>query len=170
MTLGQRIKTARIAAGLSSQLKLAEACGWESASRIGNYEQDTREPSLEDLRLIAKAVEASGRSYGWLVLGPEELAQEAASQAARLDPDVLAIAAQTARDIAERPIDPIGDAEFIAQTYNKLVGLANKPVPPAVVVELVRWYGERYGSRGIPESGSTSSERPRSRSKKAAKA
>lgn len=54
-TLGQRIKRHRKAAGLS-QAALATACGWKSQSRVGNYETDTREPSLADLRLIANAI------------------------------------------------------------------------------------------------------------------
>lgn len=54
-TLGQRIKRHRKAARLS-QAALAAACGWKSQSRVGNYETDFREPSLADLRLIAKAV------------------------------------------------------------------------------------------------------------------
>lgn len=54
-TLGQRIKRHRKAAGLS-QAALASACGWKSQSRVGNYEADSREPSLADLRLIAKAL------------------------------------------------------------------------------------------------------------------
>jgi phage repressor protein C with HTH and peptisase S24 domain len=55
MTLGQRIAHFRNKAGLTQE-QLAAACGWESKSRIGNYERDTREPSLEDLRAIASAL------------------------------------------------------------------------------------------------------------------
>ena len=54
-TLGQRIKRHRKAAGLS-QAALATACGWRSQSRVGNYETNTREPTLADLQLIAKAI------------------------------------------------------------------------------------------------------------------
>jgi len=53
-TLGQRIKCAREALGIS-QAKLSEMCGWESQGRVGNYENDTREPKLDDLRRIATA-------------------------------------------------------------------------------------------------------------------
>jgi len=52
-TLGSRIKHFRQAKGWS-QAKLAEACGWASQSRVGNYEVDKREPSMDDLRLIAE--------------------------------------------------------------------------------------------------------------------
>ncbi len=59
--LGQNIKRLRAAAGLS-QRALGEACGWEAQSaqaRVGNYEQNKREPSLGDLRLIATALDVS---------------------------------------------------------------------------------------------------------------
>lgn len=54
-SLGQRIKRFRAAAGLS-QAQLAEACGWKSQSRVGNYEKDTREPSLADIEAMAEAL------------------------------------------------------------------------------------------------------------------
>jgi len=57
-TLGQRIKRLRNAKGISQKV-LAEACGWESQSRIGNYESDTRIPALSDLRLLAPALGVS---------------------------------------------------------------------------------------------------------------
>ena len=57
-TLGQRIKHLRKSRGLSQQA-LAEACGWSSQSRIGNYESDLREPSLADLLLLAPALGVS---------------------------------------------------------------------------------------------------------------
>ncbi|WP_040263729.1 helix-turn-helix domain-containing protein [Pseudomonas massiliensis] len=51
-TFGQRLKKLRKAARLS-QAQLAEACGWKSQSRVGNYETDAREPSFADLETIA---------------------------------------------------------------------------------------------------------------------
>lgn len=57
-TLGSRIKHYRKIRGLS-QLALAKACGWESQSRIGNYEKDAREPSLDDVKKIAEALKVS---------------------------------------------------------------------------------------------------------------
>ncbi|GHC19293.1 Phage repressor protein C, contains Cro/C1-type HTH and peptisase s24 domains [Aidingimonas halophila] len=40
-----------------TQTQLAEACGWDSAqARIGNYEKGRREPSLNDLRSLAAAL------------------------------------------------------------------------------------------------------------------
>jgi len=54
-TIGIKIKEAR--KGLNySQLKLAELCGWESQSRISNYEAGTREPTLYDLKIISRAL------------------------------------------------------------------------------------------------------------------
>ena len=55
MSLGRKIKAARESFGFS-QLDLALRCGWESQSRIGNYEQDLREPGLNDLKKLAKAL------------------------------------------------------------------------------------------------------------------
>lgn len=54
-TLGSRIAHYRNIKGLS-QAGLAKACGWASQSRVGNYERDTREPTLEDIALMAKAL------------------------------------------------------------------------------------------------------------------
>lgn len=52
-----------------TQAALALACGWESQSRIGNYEQGKREPTLADLKLIAEAVSVSGYTFEWLTGG-----------------------------------------------------------------------------------------------------
>ncbi|KXU38693.1 hypothetical protein AXE65_12430 [Ventosimonas gracilis] len=50
--LGARIAHYRKSKGLS-QAELAKACGWSSQSRVGNYEKNTREPSLDDLKKLA---------------------------------------------------------------------------------------------------------------------
>ncbi len=42
-----------------SQAQLAEACGWASQSRIGNYERDTREPSVDDVMAMAGVLKIS---------------------------------------------------------------------------------------------------------------
>tara|TARA_A100000171_G_scaffold43210_1_gene45087 strand:- start:2791 stop:3471 length:681 start_codon:yes stop_codon:yes gene_type:complete len=55
-TIGSKIKHYRQAKGWS-QAKLAEACGWASQSRVGNYELDRREPSMRDLTRIAEALD-----------------------------------------------------------------------------------------------------------------
>ncbi|MCP1518722.1 phage repressor protein C with HTH and peptisase S24 domain [Pseudomonas migulae] len=54
-TLGTRIKKLRKANGMSQQ-ELAFACGWESQSRIGNYERGTRQPNLQDLKKLSDAL------------------------------------------------------------------------------------------------------------------
>lgn len=53
--LGARIRRLRKANGWS-QTKLSEHCGWGSQIRISNYEKGTREPSLDDLRVLADAL------------------------------------------------------------------------------------------------------------------
>lgn len=53
--LAVRLKKLRKAKGLSQQ-QLAHACGWESQSRIGNYERGTRQPNLQDLETLASAL------------------------------------------------------------------------------------------------------------------
>ena len=68
--LGQNIKRARNNKGVS-QTQLAEMLGWQSGnSRISNYENGTREPSLSDLDQIAKVLDTSIIS---LLLDPAEL-------------------------------------------------------------------------------------------------
>ncbi|RON34419.1 phage repressor protein [Pseudomonas frederiksbergensis] len=66
-TLGSRIKQYRKAKGMSQQA-LAYACGWESQSRIGNYEKGARQPNLHDLQKIATAL---GVSFPDLVAGKD---------------------------------------------------------------------------------------------------
>lgn len=66
-TIGQRIKRLRTAKGLS-QRGLSELCGWQGSSRIGNYEQDTREPNSSDSKLIAKALDVTA---SYLIFGDE---------------------------------------------------------------------------------------------------
>ncbi|MFS1522735.1 helix-turn-helix domain-containing protein [Microbulbifer sp. 2304DJ12-6] len=55
MSIGKRIRSARQANGWS-QAELAHHCGWEHQSRISGYENDKREPSFEDVRVIASAL------------------------------------------------------------------------------------------------------------------
>lgn len=57
-TLGARIAVYRKLKNMS-QLDLARACGWESQSRIGNYEAMTREPTLADIDKLAMALGVS---------------------------------------------------------------------------------------------------------------
>jgi phage repressor protein C with HTH and peptisase S24 domain len=64
-TLGARIAHYRNRAGMS-QAALAKACKWASQSRVGNYEKDTREPSLDDIALMADVLRIPKE---WLLLG-----------------------------------------------------------------------------------------------------
>lgn len=93
-TLGSRIRSLRSALRPTvSQRKLGEMCGWEGSSaqaRIGNYENNTREPSISDLRTLAKAL---GTSVAHLV--GEELPQ-AASGVADVAADYAVIPQYTA--------------------------------------------------------------------------
>jgi transcriptional regulator with XRE-family HTH domain len=75
--LAERIKRARKKAGMS-QAQLAEACGWKSQSRVGNYEAGTREPTFADITAMAAAlsVEESDLLIGHRVSKPEKVAQE----------------------------------------------------------------------------------------------
>lgn len=134
MTLADRIRTARLAAGFSSQLKLAQACGWDAGSRVGNYEQGTREPSLQDLREIAAAVAPSGYSYAWLVLGPEELA--GISHSARLDPVKLAESIEALRRVAKNlgvAYDPVQHAAETAYTYELRSAIGAAPSTAEII-------------------------------------
>ncbi|MCF7557777.1 XRE family transcriptional regulator [Pseudomonas petrae] len=70
-SLAKRLKRLRIAAGMS-QSKLAQACGWSSQSRIGNYEAGSREPTLGDIEIIAKAL---GLSYADVLIGTSRTKQ-----------------------------------------------------------------------------------------------
>lgn len=54
-TLAKRIAHYREQAGMT-QAELAAACGWASQSRIGNYETGTREPKIDVINKIAKAL------------------------------------------------------------------------------------------------------------------
>jgi transcriptional regulator with XRE-family HTH domain len=59
--IGQNIKNLRMQRGLS-QKALAKLCGWDSNSRIANYEgtgKTVREPTLSDIKRLAKVLNVS---------------------------------------------------------------------------------------------------------------
>jgi len=58
MAIKDNIKRFRKEARLS-QPQLAKLCGWESQSRVSNYETGLRSPSTEDLKQIAHALKIS---------------------------------------------------------------------------------------------------------------
>ncbi|WP_096126826.1 LexA family protein [Pseudomonas syringae] len=88
-SLGQRLQRLRNAAG-KSQAALAKLCGWSSQSRVGNYESGTREPTLGDIELMAKAL---GVPYGVLLIGEDF----AASKGSVSEPSNVAISDQPSR-------------------------------------------------------------------------
>lgn len=87
-SLSQRIKRLRKAAGMS-QAQLAEACGWKSQSRVGNYEAGTREPTLADIASIAAAL-AVDQSELLLSNASNEVATQPARSTADLVRQMLA--------------------------------------------------------------------------------
>ena len=48
-----------------SQAEFAVACGFNSASRIGNYETDIRSPRISDARKIVSTLNRLGISCGF---------------------------------------------------------------------------------------------------------
>ncbi len=123
MDLGARIKTARKAAGLT-QAALAALCGWDPPSRLGNYEQGTREPSLADLRLIADHVKPGGYDFAWIVLGEAAVTQ---SHVGRLTAEKILSAVRMARravtsaGMDDFSIDDPGDAALVALALAELL-------------------------------------------------
>jgi len=74
---GSRIATARKAAGFS-QKALMEVMGWpnESNSRLSGYENESRQPSLEDFETIA---EACGVEPAWLAFDRRPMRRKVAA-------------------------------------------------------------------------------------------
>lgn len=48
-----------------SQAEFAEECGFNSASRIGNYETDIRSPRISDARKIVETINRLGTMCGF---------------------------------------------------------------------------------------------------------
>jgi phage repressor protein C with HTH and peptisase S24 domain len=96
-TLGSRIKRLRKQKRIS-QKALAEACGWSSQSRVGNYESNLRQPNLTDLTLLAPAL---GVSLADLLLGVNSQQIESALRC--IDPPTLS---SKALGNVVRPIGP----------------------------------------------------------------
>ncbi|MBP4048997.1 LexA family transcriptional regulator [Chromobacterium violaceum] len=70
---GKRIEVLRKAKGWRQE-DFAEQCGWGSASRIGNYEREDREPSLRDFETMAEVL---GVTTPYLIFGDEATTQAA---------------------------------------------------------------------------------------------
>jgi len=114
-TLGQRIKQLRKAKGLSQQA-LAFACGWESQSRIGNYEKGTRQPNLDDLEKLAHVL---GISL------PDLLAGRDRSELETLPDDI-----QGRIRAEDRQVGNWGRSGDMDQSITSSVGWAKKGVVP----------------------------------------
>ena len=63
--IGEEIKKARRAKSMTQPV-LSEACGWGYVqARISHYERGRREPSIDDLRMLAKTLDVSvGQLFG----------------------------------------------------------------------------------------------------------
>src|SRR5690606_28586070 len=115
LPLPAALKAARKAAGLT-QAQVAAQCGWDPPSRYANYEQGIREPTLEDLRAIAKAVAAGGHSFARIVTGEDVVP---ASQPPRLTAATISRAVQLMREATEQvegtPVDVEADPELFGE-------------------------------------------------------
>lgn len=111
-TLAMHIKKLRKAKGLSQQ-ELAHACGWESQSRIGNYERGLREPNLQDLQKLSHAL---GVSFTELVAGHDSFNPKLLSDSKGIYvidhvPDI-AIEPHRARKAKDGRVPVIGNAQL----------------------------------------------------------
>ncbi|WP_368607468.1 XRE family transcriptional regulator [Pseudomonas fulva] len=114
-SLSQRIKRLRKATGMS-QAQLADACGWKSQSRVGNYEAGTREPTLADIAAMAAAL---GVGQSELLLSQPSV--ESATPAARSTADLVRLMlAKSGKGIPE-------DAR------QRLLAAAEEPAPSNVI-------------------------------------
>jgi transcriptional regulator with XRE-family HTH domain len=125
-TLGDRIAYYRNRSGMS-QRALALACGWESQSRVGNYESGTREPTLEDINAMARAL---GTNAVTLAYGEKAVDEAGRSMAGRL-PD---------RDqyLTLKPLDArvVQRAQVILAFHAILQALDAKGLPPSTLAAL----------------------------------
>lgn len=143
LPLPAALKAARKAAGLT-QAQVAAACGWDPPSRYANYEQGIREPSLEDLRAIAKAVAAGGHTFARIVTGEDVIP---ASQPPRLTAATISRAVQLMREATEQvegtPVDVEADPELFAEMLRL-----------AIMEQMEELNGERgVQSAGRPRGG-----------------
>ncbi|MEK2607819.1 LexA family transcriptional regulator [Pseudomonas shirazensis] len=112
-SLSQRIKRLRKAAGMS-QAQLADACGWKSQSRVGNYEAGTREPTLADIAAMAVAL---GVDHSELLLSSAAVNETSAPGRTTTDL-VRQMLAKSGRGIPE-------------ETRQRLLAAAEEPAPAA---------------------------------------
>ena len=114
------LKAARTAAGMT-QGQVTEACGWDSTSRYPNYEQGTREPTLADLRTIAKAVAHGGHTFARIVTGEDVVP---ASQLGRLDPAIILRTVELTRNALAKLKKPYAGPEKDPELFAEMLRLA----------------------------------------------
>lgn len=153
MTLGKRIATARRSAGFT-QLQLAQICGWDPPSRLANYEQDAREPTLADLRAIAEAVKLGGHTYAWILMGDEGVPaeSEAQSQSQSARPDFERIGASVMVLLGylqekRQPVEWVHDPQLL-EIADAIVQEYDQPVTPSNVSDLTERLGQRLRAEG----------------------
>ena len=141
------LKAARKAAGMT-QSQVTEACGWDSVSRYPNYEQGTREPSLADLRAIAKAVAPGGYTYARIVTGEDVVP---ASQVQRPTAETilaavrLASGAATGVGLSHFDIETDGDAELFALAIEEVLDDGITVATDSDVQRFARKFQSRVG-------------------------
>ena len=136
-TLGSRIAHYRSIKGLS-QAGLAKACGWASQSRVGNYERDTREPTLEDIALMAKA------------LGINESELLTNQPLARMEPNAELIGTMSAWESKT----PLGDDEVAIPLYKEVELAAGGGATEVIEVpgRLLRFAKSTLREAGVQEA------------------
>jgi SOS-response transcriptional repressor LexA len=111
-SFGARLRAARNRAGARAgralpQRELAERCGWGTQSRVANYENGSRQPSLEDIAVLADALAVNPE---WLAFGTS--APETASAGTqRLIPLISTIRAGLPAEI----VDPYEAGDGVRQ-------------------------------------------------------
>lgn len=113
-SLSQRIKRLRKATGMS-QAQLADACGWKSQSRVGNYEAGTREPTLADIASIASAL---GVDQSELLLNAPVA-------------DQIAAPGRTTADLVKQMLAK-GGKGIPEEARQRLLAAAEEPADPAI--------------------------------------
>jgi transcriptional regulator with XRE-family HTH domain len=124
MKFAANLKRIRLSKKLSQE-ELAHACGFPGQSRVGNYEAGTREPSTDEISLIAKVLEVGvGELFG------EPPASVSKSQETGLDPVMLgetAAAVSRYYDRAGQMFKLEAEPERFLQAYAARRALPAKP-------------------------------------------
>lgn len=122
MNFAANLKALRIAAGMSQE-KLAHACGYSGQSRIGNYESSAPKARQPKPVEIAKIAHALGVTVGELFGEPAPGSQ---SESVRLDPEIVAMAHRSVRELVEeknRKYNVETDPTSFVQMYELIAGI-----------------------------------------------